>query len=360
MDTLQDFQVKAIQNIRARALLSKQDASATIRHVLRMSNVDASAIDDLRQHIVKHGHIAVHFHPDRPVKLQDGFVTVAESLALDGVYRSQFETSISNGLVSTVAGGPRDQWEENLFGGAYHEKDMTVSPKDRPKYGALDLIGFADGPAPRFGSTYFVLKPEVSSRATFTYGGSQDAPKDVGTIDEIDSILSALLEESFIRDGALGFASRPAGLLSHLQSQMVTLRPSSTNTGSNLDHVIEAQIHGEILLSRDVEALVVDGSFAADDDKTGMVLREMGARFGFPVLFTRGFRLDVASVPLDFRGPTMPSLAKRISASVVDAKSIGVAAQSLQRDPERWSDRGTYAEVLQELKLLWHVLVRFG
>ncbi|MDC2943638.1 DUF3626 domain-containing protein, partial [Bacillus thuringiensis] len=25
-----------------------------------------------------------------------------------------------------------------------------------------------------------------------------------------------------------------------------------------------------------------------------------------------------------------------------------------------WSNRGTYEEVLQELKLLWHVLVRFG
>lgn len=360
MNPLHDFQANAIENIRSRALLSKKEANENIAHILRMSNVDASALDDLRQRIAKHGHIALHFHPDRPVPGKDGFTTVAESLARDGVYRSQFETSISNGLVSTVAGGPRDEWEKNLFAGAYHQQSLTISPKDRPKYGALDLIGFADGPAPRFGSTYLVLKSEVSARATFTYGGSQDAPKHVGTIDEMDSILSALLEESFIRDSALGFEARPAALTSHIQSQMVTPRVTGASIGGNLDHMIETQIHGEILLSRDVEALVVDGSFAGDDDETGRVLRQMGATYNFPVHFSRGFRLGVASVPSDFRGPTMPSLAMRISEASVDAKSIGVAAQSLFRDPKQWSDRGTYAQVLQELKLLWHVIVRFG
>ncbi|ETT29381.1 hypothetical protein C161_30151 [Paenibacillus sp. FSL R5-192] len=57
----------------------------------------------------------------------------------------------------------------------------------------------------------------------------------------------------------------------------------------------------------------------------------------------------------------MPSLAKRIAKSdLIDADIIGSAAMDLKRNPSHWSDRGTYTEVLQELKLLWHVLVRYG
>ena len=57
----------------------------------------------------------------------------------------------------------------------------------------------------------------------------------------------------------------------------------------------------------------------------------------------------------------MPSLARRIARNhCIDANIIGSAVVDLKRNPLSWSDRGTYEEVLQELKLLWHVLVRFG
>ena len=72
-------------------------------------------------------------------------------------------------------------------------------------------------------------------------------------------------------------------------------------------------------------------------------------------------RVSVADVPSDFSGPTMPSLAKRVAADgFLDVKKIGDAAASLKRNPEAWSDRGSEKDALQELKLLWHVLLRFG
>ena len=64
---------------------------------------------------------------------------------------------------------------------------------------------------------------------------------------------------------------------------------------------------------------------------------------------------------MDFRGPTMPSLAARVARDgMVDAEAVGRGVKEVSREPENWRDRGMYAEVLQELKLLWHVLVRFG
>jgi hypothetical protein len=71
--------------------------------------------------------------------------------------------------------------------------------------------------------------------------------------------------------------------------------------------------------------------------------------------------MPVDEVPRDFRGPEMPSLAKRIATGrYFDAAMIGAAAASVTRDPASWHDCGTPDHVLGGLKLLWHVLVRFG
>jgi Protein of unknown function (DUF3626) len=127
----------------------------------------------------------------------------------------------------------------------------------------------------------------------------------------------------------------------------------------NLDHFVEAQVHGDVLLWRDVQELVVDPSF--QDSDTGRDLEAMSAKYRFPLRWHQGFRMQVAAVPMDFRGASMPSLAARVAkVGVVDAKAIGTGVRELSRDAVAWMDRGTHAEVLQELKLLWHVLVRFG
>ena len=57
----------------------------------------------------------------------------------------------------------------------------------------------------------------------------------------------------------------------------------------------------------------------------------------------------------------MPSLAQRVARSgIVDASAIGAGVSDLRANPGAWSARGSEAEVLQELKLLWHVLVKYG
>jgi hypothetical protein len=385
----------AISHIRAQALVLQPDAIANLTHILRMSNIatkpDAAAatIRATVQLIAKHARIALHFHPDRPVHNPsltkpipeslkgtsplpaEYLTTVARSLLHDGVYKSQFQTLISNGAVSAHPGGARDEWERALFDGAYHRNhsEVEVLPSDRPRYGALDLFRPDDGPAPRFGSCYFLLKPEVGRRATVTYGGSQDLPKWRGCLDPemveegaLDAILWQVMEESFIRDSVLGVSDiRPSRLLERLQQLQEPLRVG--NGGDplrNLDHLIEVQIHGEIRLGRDVEMLVVDPSFVSDT-VTGRDLEAMAKRYRFPLRRHAGSVMLPAQVPSDFRGPTMPSLAQRIAVKgLLNAGVIGAAVQDLAADPMKWADRGTYAEVLQELKLLWHVLVRYG
>jgi hypothetical protein len=350
-------QLLALENITRYARNNRHEAKETINHILKMSNISDKIFENAVVKIKAHGKIGLHFHPDRP---DSTMKCVAEALLEQGIYKSQFETFISNGSVSAYPGGERDLWEKRIFGGAYQLEGTTNN--QRPKYGALNLMLHPDGPAPRFGSCYFLLSPKVSYRSTYTYLDSHQDPKEKGTNKEFDLILAALLEEAFLRDFAIGERNlTPASLINHL---LVNLErpftdPANKEPNRNLNHYIEAQVHGDISLKEDVEVLVADPSFK--ETYVGRILELICHKYSIDLYWHRGFALMVDEVPSDFRGPSMPSLAKRIAQNnFIDAKIIGSAVMDLNRNPETWSDRGTYKEVLQELKLLWHVLVRYG
>ncbi|UUZ82421.1 DUF3626 domain-containing protein [Paenibacillus sp. P26] len=320
-----------------------------------MSNIARDTYEDAVSRLKSKARVALHFHPDRLVA--DG-TSVARALLEQGVYRSQFETFISNGGVSAYPGGARELWEKRMFGGAYDD----ASPGERPKYGALDLGLHPDGPAPRFGSCYFLLSPRISSRCTFTYLDSHQDPSEKGTYAEFNDIAAALLKDAFFREDAIGERGlTPRKFIDHLMQHLDRPLPDriARGPGRNLNHYIEAQVHGDVDLNKDVELLVADPSFKGTE--TGRLLEQMARRYAIGLDWHMGFAMRAEEVPADFRGPAMPSLAERIARNgLVDAGAIGFSAADLKRNPAAWSDRGTYDEVLQELKYMWHVLVRFG
>jgi len=108
--------------------------------------------------------VTLNFHPDTIVS----GVTTIEWLAREGVYRSQFETGISNGGLTAHPGGDRWSWESRIFGGAYDTcggPDLSL----RPKYGALNYLSDPVGASRRFGSCHLRLRPHVLARTTFCY-----------------------------------------------------------------------------------------------------------------------------------------------------------------------------------------------
>jgi hypothetical protein len=347
----------ALEYIAAYARTRKAAARKVIDEIVAMSNLATDALAGAVANIKQHARVALHFHPDRP---DAQMRTVAQSLLDCGIYKSQFETQLSNGSVSAFPGGARDEWERKIFGGAYQLEGVTAA--HRPKYGALDLLGHSDGPSPRFGSCYFLSTPAVAARSTFTYLDSHLDPVEKGTYEELDDIVAALFAESFTRDFAIGEKDlSPPRLLERLLSgwERPFADPSLRLPTRNLNHYIEAQVHGDVRLHDDVDILVADPSFQGSE--TGRTLESLCERYQIQCFWHAGFVLAPDEVPADFRGPNMPSLAGRIAVEGrVDAAAIGRAAHELKRDPSAWADRGGYAEVLQELKLMWHVLVRFG
>jgi hypothetical protein len=369
MDRLSSVQSSALQHIQAAASEWSAVALDSIAGIFERKAYAVEHYFDAIEVMKSHARIVLHFHPDR---FGYGTINVAESLLREGAYRNQFETGLSSASPTAYPGGERDEWERALFGGEYHTAGVLAS--ERPKYGALELVRFSDGPTPRFGSCYFVLQG-VMERTSLTFMGSEDprAIERLGTVTHPHSVMAPLLTE--IENGAMASPPWPPFQAPTLGVKNLTVRrlcgllhdlrkgrkePSESELGRVLDTGIEAQVHGPIELDRDVERLVADPAFA--DTPVGETLRELAAKYGFPLHWHRGFRLPVREVPEDFRGPAVPLLAARIDCpdGILDAAAIGRAAASFHREPERWRDLGNHTQLLQYFRQIWHVLVHYG
>ncbi len=342
----------AVAHVAATARAAAPQARRRVQALLGAS----ADVDRLGAGLVRRGRVAVHFHPDRLV----GGLTTAQALLRDGRYLSQFVTGVSAGGLTAFPGGDRDRWEDAMFGGAYHRPGVTAA--DRPVYGALDLLGHADGPAPRFGSCRLRLRPEVLSRTTLSVGDTYVQPVDRGTATETAPLVAGLLEGVATGELHLGAPELGPHALAALLLSASGAAPARDRPGRTMDDYLEAQVHGGVVIARDADELVADPSFRGTD--VGADLETLALRSGITLRWHPGFALPIDEVPEGPRGPMMPVLARRLramtGAEVLTAAVVGAGARSLVRDPGAWADLGSPAECLQWLKQLWHVLVIAG
>jgi hypothetical protein len=245
--------------------------------------------------------ITLNFHPDRLVR----GLPILTALAQDGAYHSQFLTGTSNGGLTAHPGGDRWRWESRIFGGTYDD----AAAYERPVYGALNFRRQVVGAAPRFGSSHFRLTGATLARATFCYPDSAAEPTHFGIAAGMSLIALADADEQ-----------------------------------DALNDYIEAQVHGGVVLARDVEALVLDVCYR------GTPVEAAARRLPCPVEWHPGYRLTVAELRrhADYRGQGYAELGARIARdSRLDPRVIGDAARA-----------GRYE--LQDLKMVWHCLARYG
>jgi hypothetical protein len=303
------------------------------------AGLGSATLDECAEQFAQAGALTINFHPDRRARTGS---TVARGLLHQGRYHSQWITGISNGSRSAIADGERHRFEHHLFAAAYEGVDPLN--EDLPVYGAFDLWGDPFGGSPRFGSSHLVLHPSVLSRTTLCVGDSHAAPTDVGTVDNPWSLLAGLAEQPWCG----------ASLEALLSGRLPAAGPSR-----RLDGYIEAQVHGGVDLARDVTKAVIDPSFVGTDVADD--LRSAADLYGFTLEIHAGSELDAADVPEDFRGPTMPALARRIARpdGIVDARAIGQAANSINWQPPQPLGDPPDSDA-QQLKYLWHTLLAFG
>ncbi|WP_372236691.1 DUF3626 domain-containing protein [Streptomyces sp. MNU77] len=245
--------------------------------------------------------VTLNFHPDHLLHGKP----ILDAMGEAGVYYSQFVTRTSNGGLTAHPGGDRWRWESRIFDGAYDEADAH----ERPVYGALNFRGKPVGGAPRFGSAHFRLTAQTLTRTTFCYPDSFLEPSDFGVVDRMGLIELACADRQ-----------------------------------DELDDYVEAQVHGPVQLSRDVEALVLDPCYR------GTTVEVAALRLGCPVEWHPGFRLGVEELRghPDYRGQEYVDLGMQIAVDgVLDPRIIGDSSRAGLHDP-------------QAVKKVWHYLARFG
>ena len=227
-------------------------------------------------------------------------------MAEDGCIKSQFETQTSNGSLSAHLGGDRWHWEHEAFGGAYD----NAKPQDRPKYGALNFRGHLSGGSPRFGSAFFRLKSHVHQRATFCFPESYFSPNHFSTTEGIAQLIKL-------------FA----------QSRL-----------DQLDHYIEAHIHGTLSLEQDIETLVLDPCYV------GTTIEQLAKELPCKLEWHQGFSITAQCLePYSaYRGKSIIELAHKLAVqNPITPLLLGQALQQQLASSEA-------------IRKLWHYLARYG
>jgi hypothetical protein len=153
----------------------------------------------------------------------------------------QFSTSVMGRLAGPGLGTPTE-----LDG-------MLNAARHRPKYAALNFCAYAQGscPDPDYGRSFFVLRPEVKRRATYTYQDSFHA-------------VEFELEDRYklFSFNNLGLVLYPAAFYGDTPFIQSLLRRLPAHPGLGVqpaylsgDSYIEAQIHGDVRFATDVAAV---------------------------------------------------------------------------------------------------------
>jgi hypothetical protein len=119
---------------------------------------------------------------------------------------------------------------------------------------------------------------------------------------------------------------------------------AAAHSDDPLDDYVEAQVHGPVLVARDVEALVLDPCYR------GTAVEQVARRLPCAVEWHAGRRLSVAELERhpDYRGLEVVELGARVADDGwLDARVVGDAARTGRHEP-------------QALKRVWHYVARFG
>ncbi len=314
--------------------------------ILKFSNIPETKHKVFSDLIFEKSCINIHFHPDR---ISFNNLTIIDSLIESGEYKNQYQTKTSSGSLTAKIGGDRDAWENKLFKNFY-----GTNINERPKYGSLSLACTSDGASPRFGSCFFVTSSEIKQRTTFTYGDSYLLPKEIGTAKNLTQVYSKLYEDIFTRNAALGLKYDSLDAFIKKTTEALESNALTVRNTHNLDFYIEAQIHGNIDLKKDVTTLVADYSFRETEFESKF--QELCKNYRISLIWNLGYELKTTKIPDNFRGIDTQIFANKIAINgIINAHVIGKALTN-----EKLKLEYKEFELIQLVKHVWHCLVKFG
>lgn len=142
----------------------------------------------------------------------------------------------------SVGARKRDTTERQFFESL---EKSSLDPDNRPTYGALNVGRVSEGGARTYGSSFFVLRPEVKQRCTFTVDDTFNVPQCKATLAGLDRFETSL-------KAALPDLSASAGTFFSNQANIDRLRTGFQTLSSFSTTQLESNIHKFIDNAREV------------------------------------------------------------------------------------------------------------
>jgi Protein of unknown function (DUF3626) len=220
-------QVRAINTLRGQAKCASIDATDA---VMKRCGGDVAVFAAIAKYIAEVSPITINVAPN-----------VIGLLAKDTHLRNSFEVSTKGAGYDTW----RQEKEDKVFLGLYVDKNGINAPA-RPKYGALNYLNNPGGlpGAMMYGRWHLVLHDSARPRCTLaecnTSGGEE-----LGVLDFCMHVLMKLTDGEF----------------AELIAVATKVKPYSDKYQ---ERYREVQIHGDVLLGRDIAALCIPAADVAD------------------------------------------------------------------------------------------------
>lgn len=163
--------------------------------------------------------------------------------------KNAFEVYNSSFPVKALWEVNRIKWENNLFNQIY---DTECQFNLRVKYGCLNLMNDKAGcgsAAPMYGKSYMILKSEVKKRITFCCGDSASMEPHICTFDHYIQLL-LYLSIPTLKDLVI-----MANFTKNKDKN--TDEPILNPVINNIYRYVEIQIHGDVILSRDIAHIML-------------------------------------------------------------------------------------------------------
>ncbi|SEB07066.1 DUF3626 domain-containing protein [Pedobacter hartonius] len=236
-------------NISSYGTLEQLEAVMRLVNVLKVSPLDAENVLDKMVKTLQYSELTINFRGHRffDENIKERWLNVFETGNTQHYMerRDKLEEKFFDYSNKRWQAGPKDVIDRIETYGKYNSgTNIYFEPSLRPKYGALNFARLTNGPAYFFGSSYMILKQYVKHNCTFT-----DTDSFTYIHDERDATTLLANYHNLHR------------LIVNMKEDMLTVLHDIANGLFLVDKYrgyIEAQIHGDILFSRDVEKMCID------------------------------------------------------------------------------------------------------
>lgn len=353
--SMTETNIRALKYVETYAKKTKQQDIKYVQSVANRTPYKNISIDSLIEKIFRNIFITVNFVPDR---ICGNEKLVIENILKQGKYHNQFKTGVTNGsLLATNPKSVRYKLEHDLFNGIYDHQESSPS---RPIYGALNLLKYANGAAPAYGSCFLTLKRDIYQKCTFAMlnDDSETNRPFKGTDRFFYPVLKAIFTQVLVKKH---FLSKENYTVTKAIEYIESLNGCLTNEiNKTIYYYIEAHIHDIINFDKDVTSIHIDESYK--NTVISFIAEKISQKYQINLFWIPERKAPVSTLVQNSDSTVrqlVSIISNRLHTDYINPKILGDVYRN-RIMTEDWIEFGDLQNFNQLLRKVWYQVIYFA